>query len=132
MSRVNYRLKLLEIAESLEGKIWENRDDPNLTIDELRTIRTEGILATAAAFEKWILRDVKADTPAADRGNSPVCRVIITDGEKRSYDVKDILKEMGLHWDAQKKAWVGNFTKEDAGAVITARELDGLSIRVEE
>jgi len=39
---------------------------------------------------------------------------------------------MGLHWDAQKKAWIGNFTKEDAGAVITARELDGLTIRVEE
>lgn len=132
MSRVNYRLKLLEIAESLEGKIWENRDDPNLTIDELRTIRTEGILATAAAFEKWILRDAKTDTPDTDRGNSPVCRVIITDGEKRSYDVRDTLKAMGLHWDAQKKAWVGNFTKEDAGAVITARELDGLSIRVEE
>ena len=132
MSRVNYRLKLLEIAESLEGKIWENRDDPNLTIDELRTIRTEGILATATAFEKWILRDAKTDTPDTDRGNSPVCRVIITDGEKRSYDVKDTLKAMGLHWDAQKKAWVGNFTKEDAGAVITARELDGLTIKVEE
>jgi len=132
MSRVNYRLKLLEIAESLEGKIWENRDDPNLTIDELRTIRTEGILATAAALEKWILRDAKTDTPDTDRGNSPVCRVIITDGEKRSYDVRDTLKAMGLHWDAQKKAWVGNFTKEDAGAVITARELDGLTIKVEE
>ena len=132
MSRVNYRLKLLEIAESLEGKIWENRDDPNLTIDEMRTMRTEGIIAAADAFEKWILRDVKTDMPDTGRGNSPVCRVIITDGEKRSYDVKDTLKAMGLHWDAQKKAWIGNFTKEDAGAVITARELDGLTIKVEE
>ena len=132
MSRVNYRLKLLEIAESLEGKIWENRDDPNLTIDELRTIRTEGILATAAAFEKWILRDVKADTPAADRGNSPVCRVIITDGEKRSYDVKDVLKEMGFYWDKSERAWIAEVSKDEAGAIIASRSLDGLSIRVEE
>ena len=132
MSRVNYRLKLLEIAESLEGKIWANRDDPNLTIDELRTIRTEGILATAAAFEKWILRDVKTDTPDTDRGNSPVCRVIITDGEKRSYDVKDVLKEMGFYWDKSERAWVTEVPKDEAGAIIASRSLDGLSIRVEE
>ena len=132
MSRINYRLKLLELAITIEEQIPPPPTDKGARLDVIRAAKLEVIKSTAAELEEWILRDVKdaATTTAAPPGEH--CKIIITDGEKRSYDVKDILKEMGFIWDKSARAWIAEVSKDEAGAIIASRSLDGLTIKVEE
>jgi len=132
MSRINYRLKLLELAITIEEQIPPPPTDKGARLDVVRAAKLEVIKNTAAELEEWILQDTKNAAAAPTTPPGGYCTIIVTDGEKRSYDVKDILKEMGFIWDKSARAWIAEVPKDEAGAIIASRSLDGLTIKVEE
>ena len=128
MSRVNYRLKLLEIAAAVEAQIPPPPTDKGARLDVVRAAKIEVIKGTAAELEEWVLRDVKSEDMAAEKSGQNGTEITVTDGTERSYSHKEELKNLGFHWDKEKKAWIGNFPNDDIIDIMSSPALKGLTV----
>ena len=56
-------------------------------------------------------------------GASARVHVEITDGKQKTIDHKEELRNLGFHWDATKKVWVGDFDQDYFEKKIHKNEL---------
>jgi len=86
------------------------------------------VLMSIRAQANIYLRDAARHPapPGASNEDKQIVHVIVKDGVSRTYDKKDDLKAIGLHFDKEQKAWVGELHK---GWINKLRD-DGLTVEV--
>ena len=102
-----------------------------LTDDEIKALEKEcakhfyiihfleknGVLAEKVNVE--IIASIRAQANKFLRKNNNIhvakgktIKVCVTDGNKRTYDERGYLKEIGLRFDNERKVWVGEVTED--------------------
>ena len=114
--REDVKLKLLEIAERVEAQVWMHRDDGNLSVDELRHEKVRKIEEIAEMLGMWLNEEVT---------------VILSDGEKTTMELREVIKKHGFSWDKKERKWYRKMSGVEAERIVNDEDLKGLSIKVE-